>query len=71
MNLYNSVLLLLGSSAAAATAAATSGDTHVLSVTAPNTAGPAVLSPFVCFSIEFVYFPDFAGMFRPKIYLFT
>ncbi|KAJ5619321.1 hypothetical protein N7510_003305 [Penicillium lagena] len=59
MNLYNSALLVLGGGAAAAVA--TGGDTHVLSATAPKAAGPAVLSSFVCFSIEFVFFPDFAG----------
>lgn len=66
MNLYNSVLLLLSSGGGAAAAATRSSNTHVLSATAPSAAGAAVLSPFVCFSIEFVFFPDFAGMFCPQ-----
>jgi hypothetical protein len=37
----------------------------------PDDAGEPVLQPFVSFSIEFAYFPDYAGMpiFIPSIHL--
>lgn len=57
MNLYNSFLLFLS----AASAAALPSETHVIAGNVPKDAGSPVLLPFVCFSIEFVFFPDFAG----------
>lgn len=57
--------LFLG--AAVATAAPTvveRGSSSPVPVTqdVPDSAGAAVLHPFVSFSIEFAFFPDFAGM---------
>lgn len=50
--------------AAASIAVATplSSNAIVVSEKVPTDAGPSVLQPFVSFSIEFAFFPDYAGM---------
>lgn len=58
--LYNSISLLLS---AVSIAALSVSDAHTIQETVPRDAAPPVFSPFVCFSIEFVFFPDFAGKF--------
>jgi hypothetical protein len=57
------VPLLLAAAMAAAVPTAVERDVSAIAVSreAPQTAGAAVLSPFVSFSIEFSSFPDFAG----------
>lgn len=42
-----------------------------VNMTVPNSAGPAVLQPFVSFSIEFALFPDFADIFMGIVGPFT
>ncbi|KAL2012885.1 hypothetical protein VTN00DRAFT_410 [Thermoascus crustaceus] len=55
--------LLLVAAAAAAPSSSNGGATSAVAVksTASEEAGAPVLSPFVSFSIEFAFFPDFAG----------
>ena len=57
------VPLLLSAAVAAAVPAVIERDSSSVSVAkdAPDTAGAAVLRPFVSFSIEFAFFPDYAG----------
>jgi hypothetical protein len=55
--------------AATAAAAAISHDVRqsspiAVSESVPNNAGDPVLAPFVSYSIEFAFFPDYAGMLR-------
>lgn len=56
--------LFFGAAVAAALPTLGERDTSAIAVenTAPQTAGAAVLHPFVSFSIEFAFFPDFAGL---------
>ncbi|KAJ5668439.1 uncharacterized protein N7477_007009 [Penicillium maclennaniae] len=57
------VTLLLSAAVAAAVPTVSQRDNSPVSVAkdAPNTAGAAILHPFVSFSIEFAFFPDYAG----------
>lgn len=48
---------------AAVVAAAPSGSAVSVSQTVPKDAASGILAPFVSFSIEFSFFPDFAGIF--------
>jgi hypothetical protein len=59
------ISLVLGAAVAAAVPTTAGRDVSPIAVSQeiPQTAGAAVLSPFVSFSIEFSSFPDFAGMF--------
>lgn len=52
--------------AAASVAVATPLSSNAVAVSekVPADAGPPVLQPFVGFSIEFAFFPDFAGIFE-------
>lgn len=59
------VSLFLGAAVATAVPTVVERDSSsAVTVTkdAPESAGAAVLHPFVSFSIEFAFFPDFAGM---------
>lgn len=56
--------LILGAAAAVAALPATGdgADAVLVHGRAPHHAGQPVLHPFVSFSIEFSWFPEFAGM---------
>jgi len=55
-------LLLSAAVAAAIPTVIESGSSSIsVAKSAPDTAGAAVLHPFVSFSIEFASFPDYAG----------
>lgn len=59
------VSLLIGATIVAAVPTAVERDVSPsiqVSKNAPDSAGAAVLHPFVSFSIEFSSFPDFAGI---------
>lgn len=60
------VPLLLSAAVAAAVPTVIERDSSLVSVAkhAPDTAGAAILPPFVSFSIEFAFFPDYAGMLK-------
>ncbi|KAJ5108405.1 beta-glucuronidase [Penicillium angulare] len=58
MILFKILSLLCGLTASVSLVDAAS---YVVEETPPQDAAPPVLSPFVSFSIEFVYFPDYAG----------
>lgn len=56
--------LLLGAAAVAGVPTFVGRDTSspvIVSDNVPDTAGASILRPFVSFSIEFAFFPDFAG----------
>ena len=63
-------LFLPGVVRAAPTASDRVGSSESISLSAsvPEDAGLAVLHPFVSFSIEFAFFPDYAGMFFPSLW---
>lgn len=59
------ISLLLGAAVAAAVPTLVEREASsavIVTKDVPDTAGAAVLHPFVSFSIEFAFFPDFAGM---------
>lgn len=58
------IQLLVGAAVAVAVPSLVERASSAVTVTkdVPDTAGAAVLHPFVSFSIEFSSFPDFAGM---------
>lgn len=64
------VSLLLGAVAVAAVPTVVARDSSsspvAVSSTVPDTAGAAILHPFVSYSIEFAFFPDFAGTVNTK-----
>lgn len=59
--------LLLAAATAAAPSSNNGGASSAIAVksTVPEDAGAPVLRPFVSFSIEFAFFPDFAGIDTP------
>lgn len=56
------VSLVLGAAAAAAAYPTNSDSAVSVDRAVPDHAAEPVLQPFVSFSIEFAWFPDFAGM---------
>ena len=63
------VPLLFGAAVAAAGPTLVERDNSPVAVSldVPSTAGAKVLHPFVSFSIELAFFPDFAGIYSPLV----
>lgn len=62
-------LLLSAAVAAAVPTSARDSSAIAVDMNTPPSAGAAVLHPFVSFSIEMSFFPDFAGIYYPHVCL--